>query len=117
MLIPRKTRVVDGVTEVAVLVSCGFGAGWSTWNREVEETLLFHEDLADYVLEHAKDGLTEESIKIILETILGEDEDVYVGGVDGLHIRWIEQGLAFVVSEYDGSEGLSLRRDFNWMEA
>jgi len=117
MLVPRKTRVVDGVTEVAVLISSGFGAGWSTWNREVEEALLFHEELGNYVLTHAKDGLCEAQVEAILGTILGEDEYVYAGGIDGLHVQWVVQGEAFVVSEYDGSEGLSLRDRFNWMEA
>ncbi len=117
MLVPRKTRVVDGVTEVAVLISSGFGAGWSTWNREVEETLLFHEELVNYVLTHAKDGLCEAEIEVVLRAILGEDEYVYAGGVDGLHVQWVVQGEAFVVSEYDGSEGVSLRNGFDWMAA
>jgi hypothetical protein len=117
MLIPRKTREHNGVTEVAVLVSRGFGAGWSTWNREVEETLLFHEELVNYVLTHAKSGLCEAEIEAILGTILGEDEEVYMAGLRDLSVHWIEQGQTFIVSEYDGSEGLSLQRDFNWMAA
>ena len=106
----------DGRTEVAVLISHGFGAGWSTWNRECEEALLFEKKLVECVLaangdeDAVRDGVTQ-----ILET-LGL-EDVYVGGCDGLNVHWVAEGASFIVHEYDGSESISFKDSFSWVTA
>jgi hypothetical protein len=40
---------------VAVLYSPGFGAGWSTWNPEHFEEMLFDPQIAD-IRDHAEEG-------------------------------------------------------------
>jgi hypothetical protein len=51
-------RRYDDQGLVAVLISSGFGAGWSTWAHEGErEGLLFDDRLVDYVLSTGVEGL------------------------------------------------------------
>ena len=51
MMKPEKV-VRDG--KVAVLISPGFGAGWSTWaDDEISEFVLFHKDLVEMAEEGA----------------------------------------------------------------
>ena len=45
------------------LISPGFGAGWSTWNREHEDFLLFDKGL----IELAKKGASETQVKKYLK--------------------------------------------------
>jgi len=88
--------IKDGA--VAVLISPGFGAGWSTWNEEHEEGLLFDRDIAEAVLA----GNNDEAERIAEEKYPG----AYLGGAAGLEVVWIEQGTTFTVEEYDGSESI-----------
>jgi len=90
--------IVDG--NVAVLVSENFGAGWSTWNLEYQETLLFHPKL----VQACERGLNEGEVKLLLEN-MGYD-DVYCGGWDDVSIEYVPQGQRFGLHEYDGSESL-----------
>jgi len=94
--------------KVAVLVSRGFGAGWSTWTDETE-TYLFHPKLVGMVEEKRHNEITSEW----MEKELGL-EDVFVGGVDGLEIEWVPVGTKFVIDEFDGSELLKTIDDFYW---
>jgi hypothetical protein len=99
--------------KVAVLVSRGFGAGWSTWGGEqYHETLLFHPKLIEMVEEGREREITDEW----MEKELGL-EDVYTGGTDGLCIEWVPVGTKFVIHEYDGHESLKTIDDFYWMTA
>ena len=40
--------------KVAVMISPGFGAGWSTWNSEFRDTLLFDAEIAQAVIDGDK---------------------------------------------------------------
>jgi hypothetical protein len=97
--------------KVAVLVSRGYGAGWSTWTDEVE-TYLFHPKLVQMVEERRHSEITEEW----MEKELGLDVS-YTGGIDGLEIEWVPIGTKFVIDEYDGAELLKTIDDFYWMTA
>ena len=105
--VPKMIRVAeDGSNEVAVLISHGFGAGWSTWSHDAKETLLFHKDLVQLVL----DGKNDEAGR------LGEKlVDVYAGGAKQLEVVWLPEGTQFWVHEYDGSESLRTLDSFDWM--
>ena len=92
--------IKDG--KVAVLVAGGFGAGWSTWNRE-HPNLVFHKGIAEYI---DKNGSIT---KAIAEEIVGElDEHVCFSGASDLEIEWVDVGTAFRITEYDGSESLEI---------
>ena len=97
--------------KVAVLVSRGYGAGWSTWTDEIE-TYLFHPKLVQMVEEERHSEITTEW----MEQELGLDVS-YTGGTDGLEIQWVPVGTKFVIHEYDGHESLRTIDDFYWITA
>lgn len=95
---PRK--VTDG-ERVAVLVSPGFGAGWSSWAHEYAEFLLFDKSLVEMAQRKASTEEVEAHLKRVLN-----DEYVYCGGWDQIKVEWVDNGTAFRIDEYDGSERL-----------
>jgi hypothetical protein len=97
--------------KVAVLISHGYGAGWSTWTDEIE-TYLFHPKLVQMVEERRHSEITPEW----MEKELGLDVS-YTGGTDGLEIEWVPVGTKFVIHEYDGAETLITIDEMNWMVA
>jgi hypothetical protein len=90
--------------QVAVLISSGWGAGWSTWhygsNREI---LIFHPKLVELVESGQHNVYT---ISAVLNELLDKEEaeGIYLGGVMDLSITWIPEGTKFKIEEYDGSE-------------
>jgi hypothetical protein len=91
--------------EVAVLISPGFGSGWSTWTTEHRDILLFHPKLVEWVEKGKGPGL---------ENLLNElgAGSTYVGSnVEDLEVRWLPEGTAFYVHEYDGSESIVTGED------
>ena len=97
--------------KVAVLVSPGFGAGWSTWSYVGEEDyrnfMLFDPTLVDMV----ERGASAETIETYVTSMY---PDVYCGGADDLTIQWLPVGTAFRIHEYDGSESVEIRDDIKW---
>ena len=94
--------VRDGM--VAVAVSGGFGAGWSTWNEinpmDARFNQLFLDDKVDEVVR------------------ICDDEDLgYAGGARDVEIVWVPIGTEFIITEYDGSESLETKDSFNWKVA
>lgn len=95
--------------QVAVLVSLGFGAGWSTWNDENRETLCMDAEIVQAVI----DGDKEKAVAIAKQKC----GDFYEGGIDGLSVEWVKKGAAFEIDEYDGSESLHVIGDHSYMVA
>ena len=92
-------RRFDDQGLVAVLISAGFGAGWSTWAHEGErEGLLFDSRLVDYVLSTGVEGLAEYAESLGYTS--------YTGGAEDVRVEWLEPGTRFYVEDYDGSESL-----------
>lgn len=92
-------HVVDG--KVAVLVSKGYGAGWSTWASNGEEVaVLFDDDIVKAVL--------KEDFDEVDRICHVKYPDFYTGGIDGLGVQWVEVGTLFRINEYDGAESLEL---------
>ena len=86
--------------QVAILISPGFGAGWSTWaDSSIEEAVLFDSRLVDAVLAKVS---TDQFVDLCES--LGYDN--YKGGAGDLEVIWIDQGTRFTVEEYDGSESV-----------
>lgn len=86
--------------EVAVLISYGFGAGWSTWNSENSNQLAMDKRLVEAKIKN----VSEEEIEVILKDI--GIEGIYVGGWDQVEIEWLYEGSVFEIKEYDGAESL-----------
>lgn len=85
--------------KVAVLVSSGYGAGWSTWNGD--KSCLYWPDVVAWV----------ESGKV------GDcpvPDDFCSLGADQLKIVWLPVGTAFRIHEHDGSESIEYQSDFSW---
>jgi len=101
-----KKVIRDG--QVAVLVSIGYGAGWSTWNTDHKE-LLFHPRLVEMVENEKQSEINElwvnENIGI---------SDVYCGGASDLRIVWLDEGVSFTIEEYDGSESMRTNDDLTF---
>ncbi len=99
----------DEQGRVAVLISPGFGAGWSTWAALDEaEALLFDSRIVDAVL-------ADQSSAEITSLVEDLGYDSYLGGVSGLEVHWLEPGTRFYINEYDGSESLRTFDDLVWV--
>ena len=106
MTAERVTR--DGM--VAVLVSGGFGAGWSSWGGGEEEVLLFH----PLLVEAKEKRLSWSKVEVILAE-MGHPH-VYMGGWGDVEIEWLPVGTRFDIEEYDGSETLRIiTPDYGWV--
>lgn len=90
--------------KVAVAVSGGFGAGWSTWNDINPMDARFNQLFLD--------GKVDEVVRICDEEELG-----YAGGAEDVEIEWVPAGTKFIIHEYDGSESLECLEYFNWLVA
>ena len=97
--------IKDG--KVGVLVSPGFGAGFSTWGAPIEA--IFNPTLIELV--------QQEKVQEAIDFVEKNWEDVYTGGVQDLVVNWVPEGSEFIIEEYDGSETLMLKTDYNWIKA
>jgi len=93
---PVDRVIRDG--KVAVLVSPGFGAGWSTW-ADASEAALFAPDVVEWV----EAGRPESTDPVEAFGKYG-----YLGGLKDVVIEWVPVGTRFVIREYDGSESLEI---------
>jgi len=96
--------------DVAVLISSGHGAGWSTWNSTHPE-LLFDPEIVKLVLDEKYD-----EIEAYCDRTYGKDT-IYCGGARDLEVNWVPVGARFRVNEYDGFETLVLDTEDNWFVA
>lgn len=86
----------DGM--VAVLVSPGYGAGWSSWGADgLQELLMYDREF----VEAAEAGVSD--IQPIVDRVLGENY-LYTGGWGDIKVEWLPAGTRFVLQEYDGNE-------------
>lgn len=90
--------------KVAVAVSYGFGAGWSTWNEVDPMDARFNQLFLDDKVDEAK-------------ALVDELEMGYTGGADDVEIVWVPVGTQFRITEYDGSESLETRDSVDWRTA
>lgn len=106
--------------KIAVLVSAGYGAGWSTWNtvdEELAEALLFDADVVKMVLEDREDEIEAfVTAKYKDKTDDGWNYLVTAGAKD-LYVEWVNKGERFVIDEYDGAEHLVRETETYWYEA
>ena len=89
--------IVDG--KVAVLVSGGFGGGWSTWMGDtldgVDRSMAFEPKVVEIVLAGEKDKNRVER-KATLDKIKRYMNEAYpgyyTGGAKGLKVEWVPVG-------------------------
>lgn len=90
-----------------VLISPGYGAGWSTWNSPemaVDERLI----------EAFENGISEEGMKQLCEELGYES---YMGGFEDLEIVEVPSGSLFKIRVYDGYESIEVFDDSDWLRA
>lgn len=104
-----KKYIKDG--KVAVLVSPGFGAGWSTWDNENSDRLLYEPNIVEILL---SDKNIREKNKLIEDYCEANYKDFYLGGLEQLYVEWLPVGTAFRIHEYDGSESVEIRDEMDW---
>ena len=83
--------------ELGVLVSYGFGAGWSTWN---DKELAYDKRIIEKWLE----GISSDEMCDYVES-LGYRRP-YMGGYEDLELEFIPCGTMFCIHEYDGAESI-----------
>lgn len=94
----------DGM--VAVLVSPGFGAGWSTRAGENSEFYCMDRGLVEL---HMR-GADRDEVQAYCALFGGEP---YMGGWGDVEVEWLEPGTLFTIEEYDGAESLRLISDLS----
>lgn len=95
-----------------VLISPGFGAGWSTWN--IPEIAV-----DPRVIEAFERGVDEEEmLQLCKEWGLTDSHgSLYMGGFDELEIVEVPAGTLFRVEEYDGNEYIAKFNEREWFRA
>ena len=98
-----------------VLISPGFGAGWSTWN---DPRIAFDERL----IRAFERGISEEDMKdLCMECGYGSgmycEASPYMGGFSDLRVVDIPSGTLFQIKEYDGSEYIEYFDEDEWYVA
>ena len=91
--------------EIGVLVSYGFGAGWSTWNTP-DKFYAMDRGLVQLRIKCAPIDKVEKYCN-------KKGFEPYMGGWEDVQIEWLPKGTRFAINEYDGSESLLLTESLN----
>ena len=120
----KVERYINEDGKVGVLISGGFGAGWSTWADHVERKFfLFDRGLVALALdkesayENKNQALIDKNFVDVEEYLHANNCYSFTGGWAGVYVKWMDPGTEFIVEEYDGSESLRYRNNENWMSA
>ena len=96
-------KLYNNKGQVAVAVSPGYGAGWSTWN-DPEDINPMDRRFNELILNGDMDELKETC----------EKERLQGCGLKQTVIEWVEPNTDFVIEEYDGFETIKYRDKTNW---
>lgn len=101
-----ELMVEDGA--VALLISHGWGAGWSTWN---DPRLAYDKRVIEYFDSHPP-KLSNKELDEALNFIEGLGyRDVYMGGYNKIVKEYVKVGESFRIDEYDGNETIFRSND------
>lgn len=111
-------------TKFGVLVSYGFGAGWSTWeghelayDRRVIEFWLAHKNDRQWmrkVERYQPESPEHKEAREFFINELGLDNCPYMGGFPNCALEWVPVGARFHINEYDGAESLEIENEGSW---
>lgn len=96
--------IINGL--VAVIISPGYGAGWSTWDTQYGQELAFDKDIAQAIIQGDQDKITN-----IINHKYPETDYNTIN--QHLVVEWVPQGSQFQIHEYDGSESIRYLKDMN----
>lgn len=111
-----------------ILISPGFGAGWSSWTsdgHEAQAFMLTYKPLIDAITDGVDTGYVESGIESKarpgspLDRFAHEyaerfEDAPYLGGARDLTVVEVED--VFRISEYDGSESVEIRDNVGWFD-
>lgn len=93
-----------------VLISPGFGAGFSTWG---DSRMAVDKD----IIKMFEEGHSIEEIRDLCKHKGYIDEYEALWGFDDLRIEEIPEGTLFQIREYDGAEWIEIFNPDNWFKA
>lgn len=99
-----------------ILVSSGYGAGWSTWASDKRKEIAEYQPIIDFIEAGGDPGaLYAEQNELIHPLIAQMKAELglgyfYAGGADGLEVEEVEG--PYFISEYDGWESVVTAEDF-----
>ena len=103
--------------EIGILVSYGYGAGWSSWSEygiklAVDKRIIekFNEHIDDDEWCREIDSFHDNDIKTEFQNFLSSIgyDNVYLGGVKDCELVFVPKGSAVRITEYDGNENLEI---------
>lgn len=93
-----------------VLISPGYGAGWSTW---YDPDMATNKELIAYF----ESGVTKKQMAQKCKELgfcYPNGEPYYMGGFDQLEIVEVPKGSFFRILEFDGCEYIEIMSDIDW---
>ena len=109
----------------AVLVSHGFGAGWSTWNsnclaydKRIVEFWLAHKDNKEWMKSVDTFNTESPASKAAASFFksIGYHNCPYMGGFNDIKLHWVPANSKWRIEEYDGAESLMFEDDYTWFQ-
>ena len=103
--------------EIGILVSYGYGAGWSSWSEygiklAVDKRIIekFNEHIDDDEWHREIDSFHDNDIKTEFQNFLSSIgyDNVYLGGLKDCELVFVPKGSAVRITEYDGNENLEI---------
>ena len=103
--------------EIGILVSYGYGAGWSSWSEygiklAVDKRIIekFNEHIDDDEWRREIDSFHDNDIKTEFQNFLSSIgyDNVYLGGLKDCELVFVPKGSAVRITEYDGNENLEI---------
>jgi len=89
--------------QVAVAVSKGYGAGWSSWSDINPMDKQYNELFLKGDIEAVKE--------------LAERNNEFSNGAKNVELIWLDPETKFIIDEYDGSESLRILEKINYYTA
>ena len=110
-------------TKFGVLVSHGFGAGFSTWS---EHELAYDRRVIEFWLAHKEDERWMREVEryhpespehkeaCVFFKKIGLSDCPYMGGFPDCDLEWVPVDARFRINEYDGAESLEIENEDSW---
>ena len=98
---------------IEILISPGYGAGWSTWDYDYGINLALDKRIINFYKKYGQE-VSEEQLEEFLKSI--GYENVFYRGWDQNQIFTVPKNCKFKIKEYDGYEELLTFADENLWE-
>jgi len=95
-------KLYNDNNEVAVAISVGFGAGWSTWDERINP---MDKRFNELILNKKKSEVMD----------LAKSEGLFADGLEDCIIEWIPKGMKFTIEEYDGYESIRTEENLQFI--